>query len=250
MAIHREDALKINQIAWDNQAPGYGGTPLPAYGPMAPTEDELGLLGEIRGKKVLELGCGSGHSLLYMARHGTAELWGLDLSPVQIEIASKQLAEHGLNANLLECPMDTDPGLPKGYFDIAYSIYALGWTADLDRTLSLVAQWLKPGGKFIFSWEHPVFSCMEYRDGAGWLAMSYNAEGPREAHWRGESVVMFHRKTGTFINALTAAGLSVARVVEESRIDEAGDSARTSNWYSVPRARLAPTTLIVSAVKG
>lgn len=250
MTIHREDALKINQMAWDNQAPGYGGTSLPAYGPMAPAEDELGLFGEIRDKRVLELGCGSGQSLLYMARNGAAELWGYDLSPVQIEMASKRLAENGLKANLFACPMDADPGLPRDYFDIIYSIYALGWTVDLDRTLSLVAQWLKPGGKFIFSWEHPVFSCLEYRDGAGWLAKPYNAEGPREAHWRGESVVMFHRKTGTFINALAAAGLSIARVVEESRIDEARDSARTSTWYSVPRARLVPTTLIVSAVKG
>ena len=52
--------------------------------------------------------------------------------------------------------------IPKEYFDIVYSIYALGWTSNLRKTLELIYSYLKPGGSFIFSWEHPVYSNLQY----------------------------------------------------------------------------------------
>jgi SAM-dependent methyltransferase len=78
--LDRQRELEINQAAWDRVAPlFFGGTALPQYGPLAPTENELNLL-DARAQKVLELGCGSGHSLRYLAERGATELWGIDLS--------------------------------------------------------------------------------------------------------------------------------------------------------------------------
>ena len=90
-----EVALATNREGWNHVAPRFhGGTALPEYGPLAPTESTLHLLDDISGIRALELGCGSGHSLLYLATHGARELWGLDLSPVQIQFAEETLRPH------------------------------------------------------------------------------------------------------------------------------------------------------------
>ena len=58
---------------------------LPNYGFFTPTEDTLCLLGDVRGKTVLEIACGSGDSLVWMGEKGAKELWGLDISAAQIK---------------------------------------------------------------------------------------------------------------------------------------------------------------------
>ena len=104
----------INRDGWDVVAPRfYGAAALPKYGPFAQTEDVLGLLGDIRDQAVLEIGCGSGHSLLYLAQHGARDLWGIDLSAKQIGFAQTLLQEHGASAQLFNAPMETNPGLPR-----------------------------------------------------------------------------------------------------------------------------------------
>ncbi len=73
--LDQQTILDVNQVGWNAVAHTfYGGTALPASGPLAPTEDRLHLLGDVAGLRVLELGCGSGHSLLYLAQHGATEL--------------------------------------------------------------------------------------------------------------------------------------------------------------------------------
>ena len=58
-----EVALATNREGWNHVAPRFhGGTALPEYGPLAPTESTLHLLDDISGIRALELGCGSGHS--------------------------------------------------------------------------------------------------------------------------------------------------------------------------------------------
>ena len=80
--------LTTNRNAWNHVAPlFYARTALPEYGPLAPTEDELQLLDGLEGVRALELGCGSGHSLRYLADRGASEVWGIDLSPVQLDYA-------------------------------------------------------------------------------------------------------------------------------------------------------------------
>ena len=86
------NALRINRAGWDKVAKQfYGGTALPSYGPLAPTEESLCLLGRLSGIRALEVGCGSGHSLRYVAERGAAEMWGLDLSSVQLVFAADVL---------------------------------------------------------------------------------------------------------------------------------------------------------------
>ncbi len=93
------------------------------------------LFPDLDDKKILDIGCGSGHSLKWCGDNGASELWGIDISAKQIQNADKYLAENGYKATLSVSPMEEMETLPKNYFDVIYSIYALGWTVDLPKTI-------------------------------------------------------------------------------------------------------------------
>src|SRR2546422_8032267 len=122
--IEVERVLATNRAGWNHVAPIFhGGTALPEYGPLAPTEDELELLDAQPDLRALELGCGSGHSLRYLAERGARELRGIDLSPVQIAFAEETLRPFAPRVRLIESPMEVDPGVPSDHFDLVFSIY-------------------------------------------------------------------------------------------------------------------------------
>lgn len=254
--LEREEILAINQKGWNKVAPFfYGGTALPNYGPLASTEDELNLIPDLAGKRGLELGCGSGHTLAYLWEHKNArELWGLDFSEEQIRFTKELLDKKGIRAQLFLSSMDENPGIPEHYFDLIVSIYSLGWAPDLFRTLALVQSYLRPGGSFIFSWEHPVYRSLRYEaDSANYVfGTSYLDEGPvLHPSWREVEIVINHRKLSTYLNAISRSGLILEQIIE-SDLDPTlarEQDFSPEKWYSVQRAKLVPTTFIVKAYK-
>lgn len=247
--INHTEMLEINKAGWDDVADQYFGIlALPKYGPYAPTEDELNLLGDVVGKKILEIGCGSGHSLLYMASKGAEEIWGIDLSTTQVNYTKELLEENKLKGTIKQMAMEDMVDLPRNHFDIVFSIYALGWTVDIARTVSNIYEKLKNGGKFIFSWEHPIQSRLEYDGEKINYVQSYNSEGSYEVNWRGVPVIMHHRKVSTILNELSKAGFYIEKVLEESRVPETDDSS-PNKWYSGMKAHLSPPTIIIKCIK-
>lgn len=240
----------MNKEGWEKSAERFfGRTALPEYGPFAPTEDQLNLFGTIINQRVLDIGCGSGHSLQYMANHGATELWGLDLSTIQIQTAIKLLSNQKVKVSLVESPMEENPGLPKSYFDVVYSIYGLGWTVDLPRTLSNIYNYLKPGGTFIFSWEHPMHDRLSYEQSSFTFNKSYNIVGPEYNEAWQSNVVIYHRKLSTYINTLIESGFTIDKVIDDVLIPDSVISEDPSKWYSTQRAQLVPATFIIKAVK-
>lgn len=148
--------------------------------------------------------------------------------------------------------MEADPGIPAGVFDLVISIYALGWTTDLPATLALIARYLRPGGCFVFSWEHPVYGCLRQADEQIVFAHPYAAEGPEVYEsWNGVRIVQHRRTLSTFINEVVRAGLQVKALVE-GELDTTlatEDHANPGRWYTVPRAGMMPTTFILKARK-
>ncbi|MFC5701937.1 class I SAM-dependent methyltransferase [Cohnella faecalis] len=111
--------LQINKQSWDAASERFfGRTALPEFGPYAPTEKKLNLFGDdLSGLNVLEIGCGSGHSMKYMISRGVKEAWGLDLSRNQVVAANKVLGWED-SPFIFESPMEENPGIPEGYFDL------------------------------------------------------------------------------------------------------------------------------------
>jgi SAM-dependent methyltransferase len=250
--IDTRRALEINRAGWDRVAPlFYGGTALPEYGPLSATENELNLLDD-NPPNVLELGCGSGHSLRYLAERGATEVWGIDLSPVQIAYAWETLRPFGSVSHLIESPMETRAGIPENLFDLVLSIYGIGWTTDLAATLALAYEYLRPGGCLLISGEHPAYSCIEWNGDQYVVSAPYLIEGPREySSWKGVPIVIQRRTIGTFVREISRAGLRIEALIE-APFKAAGireEHADPARWYSVPRATLMPTTFILKARK-
>lgn len=244
-----QSSLSINKKSWDEAAPRfYGRNPLPEYGPLAPTEDELQLLGDIKGKRVLDIGCGSGHSLKYMRNNHAREMWGLDLSHSQIKAAEELLSDD--DVTLFEAPMEENPGIPEDYFDIVYSIYALGWTTNLDQTISNVYSYLRAGGIFVFSWEHPFYNRVHQTVDHLNLTKSYHKEGSYDHEAWTHPAIMQQFKVSTYLNTLIKKGFLIEQVIEEVRLTQEDVERHSNRWYSFDKASYLPTTLIVKARKG
>ena len=249
----KTEILKQNQRSWNTVADHFNGIDaLPSYGPFAQTDQELHLFDTIEGKKVLDIGCGSGHSLAYMEEQGAAELWGVDFSDRQIETAEKTLK--GLQAHLHCAAMEEDIDLPKAYFDMVYSVYAIGWTTDLESTFNLIYSYLKPGGSFLFSWDHPLYAHLQSENGMISLKGSYQEEGmTRYENFKGEDapIVIPKRKFSTYLNSLIQAGFTIEEVVETDVPSQLKDAEAevSDRYYSLYKAQKFPTTMIVKARK-
>ncbi|RQO31019.1 SAM-dependent methyltransferase [Taibaiella sp. KBW10] len=119
-------------------------------------EIELALLGDLKGKTVLHLQCHFGQDSISLARMG-AKVTGVDLSDEAIERARELAAQTGEDATFVCCALYDLPQHLDTQFDIVFTSYGtIGWLPDLDRWANIVAQYLKPGGQFVFAEFHPV----------------------------------------------------------------------------------------------
>jgi len=100
-----------------------------------------------RGKKVLEIGCGTGIDLIRFARGG-ARVTGVDLSQTAIELAKKYFAYKNLKADL-KIMNGEDLKFPDNSFDMIYAHGVLQYTADARKMVAEAFRVLKPDGTFI-----------------------------------------------------------------------------------------------------
>ena len=255
--MRNEDIIENNKTYWNEHADlWFGVTALPEYGVRFPTEDDLNLFGDISGKKMLEICCGSGHSLLYNAKRGAEELWGIDLSERQLDNASKLLKENGVTAYLQCAKMEDELDVPKSYFDYVYSIYGIGWTTDLQGTVDKIASYLKKDGVFIFSWHHTLNYCIAwfcnerkevFEDDKLVMSKSYFDESYFKIPVDGSEIILCNRKISTYINALAKAGFAIEQLVEEC--DNASLNAKGDMDPKTRKAKMMPISFCIKARK-
>ena len=115
-----------------------------------------------------------------------------------------------------------DLDLPADSFDVVLSSLAFHYVRDFGPLIQRIAAWLRPGGDFVFSVEHPVFTAYGsqdwYYDQAGNILHfpvdRYYYEGQRDAVFLGEHVIKYHRTLTTYLDALLQNGFTLRRVVE------------------------------------
>lgn len=113
---------------------------------MPETRYILERLGNVNGKKTLEIGCGCGEASVYFAKHG-ADVTATDLSPGMVELAKKVAAYHQVTINGVVCSADNLP-FENGSFDIIYAANVMHHV-DIEPTLKEVKRVLRDGGKFV-----------------------------------------------------------------------------------------------------
>jgi SAM-dependent methyltransferase len=239
-----EETRRANAGFWDSYAPSYQaehGGELGEAGfvwcPEGVTEDDAGLLGDVAGRTVLDVGCGAGQTTRWLREHG-ARVVGFDLSLEQLRRATAPLP-------LVRADAESLP-LRDGSFDVACSAYgALPFVADSARVMREVARVLKPGGRWVFSVTHPFRWCFpDDPTEAGLRASgSYFDRTPYvEQGEDGAAVYVEHHRTfGDRVRELVAAGFAVRDVVEPEWPE--GHETTYAQW-SATRGLLIPGTAI------
>lgn len=241
--------LDENREGWNHAVDAdWAGTILPEYGPYTPTEDKLKLFDDLQDKSVLELACGNGKSLVYIAEKGARELYGLDISEAQILSARQTLNEKNIKAELFISPMELNPGIPLHHFDCVYSIYGVGWAQDIDKVFGLVSKYLKPKGSFIFSWDNPILPCMENGENGYVLSQPYVTEMGMYMKKFDHQIYYKGWKISSYINSLINAGFEIERMIEESD-NYAENAIYTTKYYSEHKARYVNHSIIIKARK-
>lgn len=246
--MNDEVILQTNKNYWNaNADEWFGVTALPEYGVQFVTENELNLFGDVTGKKMLEIGCGSGHSLKYHADRDASELWGIDISHKQLENAKGYLAENSYEAQLICSPMEEDCGIPENYFDVVYSIYAVGWAMDLEVLFKRIASYLKKDGVFIFSWKHPLHGCVSVGEEELVFSKSYFDEEWQSIIVHDMEILLSNRKISTYINAMSSAGFVIERMVEQTNDETLQRSGIMSD--KTKKAQKLPLSFVFKARK-
>lgn len=219
------------RASWNRLAPHYQKqfnlpTDAAHYGPFAPNESQLRLLGHVAGRRILELGCGGGQCSIAFAREG-AECVAVDLSDAQIEHARALAEQEGVVAAFYQSDMAAFLGSQsEAAFDIVFSAYALQYVDDLASLFRETWRVLRPGGLFVFSLDHPLSDVVSHGGEKVCFIRSYFQRGRMEWEWEygaaGERspFYSFHRTVGDFLNLLTDAGFVVERLLEPEPTNE------------------------------
>ena len=174
----------------------------------------------VRGKRIIDLGCGYGENCRSFANMGAERVIGVDISQKMLEVARK---EHSApNIEYRNIPME-DIRFDGYKFDIAVSSLAMHYVQNFEEFSKTVYSILADGGIFVFSQEHPLTTAPI--SGACWVKddngtidhyrlTDYARKGKRSVSWFVDGVIKYHRTFSDLINGLVAAGFKIEEMKE------------------------------------
>lgn len=182
------------------------------------------LLPDLRGLNVVDLGCGYGWFCRWAHAQGAARVLGLDVSEKMLAQARTLTPVAGIGYERADLE---NFGLPDASFDVAYSSLVLHYISDVREFFAKVRRALTPGGRLVFSTEHPIYMAPSHpawstgNDGRQtWPVDGYLVEGPRTTNWLAPGVVKHHRTLGTTLNSLVGLGFVITHVEEWGPTEE------------------------------
>ncbi len=250
------ESARANRWWWDAAAPAY----LAEHGddlgdvdflwcPEGVREADAHLLGDVTGRRVLEMGCGSAPCARWLHRAG-AEVVALDVSGGMLARAAELNRATGVPVPLVQADAGALP-LADDSMDVACSAFGgLPFVADARAVLAEVRRVLRPGGRFVASVNHPMrWPMPDSPDPADLrVTASYFDRRPYvETDEHGRTVyVEHHRTVGDWVRAVVGAGLVLTDLLEPE-----WTPGRTATWgqWSPERGALVPGTLVLVCEK-
>lgn len=216
----------------------------PHWGPDIPDETELRLLGDVKGKRVLELGCGAAQSSIALAKAGAIAI-GVDSSPGQLAHARRLCEEHEAKVELRLGDMADLAFLRADSIDLAFSAFAFQYVEDLNRVFRQVHRVLKVGAPLVFSLPHPAFSVVDASSGSPpRLQQSYFDRNADRSEWEGIPFTAYHHRFADLYMGLIRSSYRVDLVLEPEPVPGAPRS-----WFWSEAMDWLPRSLIVRARK-
>jgi len=238
-----------NAAGWDRYAAAYQAraqlsTSSAHYGPEIATEAGLHLLGDLRGKRVLELGCGGAQCSIAFAKQGATAI-GVDFSAQQLAFARRLCEREDVRVELRHGDLADLAFLRADSIDLVFSSYAFGYVDDLNRVFRQVHRVLKIGAPLVFSLPHPA-SDMFNGESQDPLAVrrSYFDRTPVEHELVGIVLTDYHHTFADIYMGLARSSYRVDLVLEPEPVPS---GRRTQEWQDA--YLYVPRTLIIRARK-
>ena len=253
--VDEAESRRANGPDWDRYADEYQATHGEflgdagfVWGPEGLTEAEAGVLGDVAGRDVLEVGSGAGQCSRWVRHRGGRSI-GLDLSLRQLQHSRRIDEATGI---VVPSVLGTATELPfaDDSFDVVFSSFgALQFVSDLDACVAETARVLRPGGRFAFSITHPTRWMFPDDPGEAGLTatQSYWDRTPYVEVDDASGVVSYvehHRTLGDWVRLLAARGFVLTDLLEPEWPE---DNDRVWGGWSRTRGLLTPGTAIFVA---
>ncbi|GLW97110.1 class I SAM-dependent methyltransferase [Microtetraspora sp. NBRC 16547] len=250
-SVTRAETAQANRGWWDGAADEYQaehGKFLRDDGfiwcPEGLDEADARLLGDVTGRRVLEIGCGAGQCGRWLLARG-ASVAAFDLSYRQLQHSRRIDEETGRSVPVVQADAEVLPFLDDA-FDLACSAFgALPFVADAGAVLAEVRRVLRPGGRFVFSVSHPIRWAFPDDPGPRGLTAdrSYFDRAPYVELSGGgtPSYVEHHRTLGDWVGLIAGAGFVLTGLIEPEWPD--GHEGVWGGWSPL-RGRHFPGTAI------
>ncbi len=189
------------------------------YNDIDPVVKEL--LGSVKGKKVIEIGCGNGYFSRALAKRG-AKVTALDASSKMIAIAHAEEKKKSLGIVYLHRDTARLQGIKSGFFDLALANMVFMDVMNIKAAIKEIGRVLKPGGRLVFSILHPAFMFdgvwgkVQGKNRYGRIVWRYLRPYIDINHWDGRRLNTkgYVRPLGFYMQALRAAGFAVTNFRE------------------------------------
>ena len=266
LAVSTDRIKKAIRAGWDDMSESYQAETQISledvhYGPISPGERDLRLMGDVSGKRVLELACGAAQNSIALAKWG-AHPTALDFSMRQLEVARTLVAQEGVDVDLIQGDMETLGVFRAGVFDIVVSSHGWEFLPDLAACFAECSRVLNRDGLLVVCTVHPL-AAFEWDEGGNALKVTDYFSPPVEV-W-GESAEQGNSRAMTYFHTvqevfetLAGCGLSVERLLEPYPypLDLMGAAHKRAIPYSssywerqYQRFRRVPFTIIYVARK-
>ncbi len=186
----------------------------------------LSMLPDVRGKSVLDIGCGMGQHARQYADMGAKSVLGVDISEKMLAHARQHFSAPNITYRRLALE---DIHTLGSKFDLITSSLVFDYAEDLGTLIADVYRLLRDGGHFVFSMSHPMATAWDGQydrytrtaDGTRLHANinNYMVEGKRSVKWVVQDYEVYHRTMASIINAIAGAGFLIERC-EESHISD------------------------------
>jgi SAM-dependent methyltransferase len=245
------ESVAANSAWWDADADDYHaehgdflGVADFVWCPEALREEDAHLLGDVAGRDVLEVGCGSAPCARWLTTQG-ARVTAFDLSAGMLRYAAAANEATGIDVPLVRANAERMP-FASGSFDVACSAFgAVPFVADLPGTFREVARVLRPGGSWVFAVTHPmrwIFPDDPGPDGLRVTGSYFDRTPYVEVDADGNATYVEHHRTlGDFVRALNWAGLTLVDLIEPEWPD---DLTEVWGQWGPLRGELFPGTAI------
>lgn len=217
------------------------------YGPGMPNENKLKLMGNLKGKNVLEIGCGGAQCGISFAKKG-AKVIGIDLSKEQLKYAKSLVEKNKVKIKLLQGDIENLHQIKSNSQDIVFSSWALLYVSNIKKCFKEVYRVLKKKGIFIFSTSHPFWKVIDSKTLR--VKRCYYKTGRYETSHKG-TYVSYHHMISELVNNLISAGFILERMEEpDQRIKNKYTSKEiVPENYKIKAMKFVPRTIIFKAIK-